>query len=277
MSSILDGAAAPQAEPIIITICGHPGSGKTYLASTFPKPFMIKTQGEATPRDMMHAPMSIGETDTTKKLWDQLMALLNDPHDYKTLIVDSATGLESLFVSDVIASDPKASNIQTAHGGYGAGRDAVTAMHLRVRKAAELLRVKRGMHVVFVAHANIDRIDPPDSDSYTQYSLRLHQKSMSPYVDQVDLVGFMREETFIKGDTNERKRAIGTGERELVVHMTPTAITKNRFGITEPIPVKIGENPLAQYIGEAPAETPTFKHTPAEQEEPAETEEGMDE
>jgi phage nucleotide-binding protein len=244
----------PKTEPLIVTICGTPGTGKTSLATTFPGPvFLIQTQGEKVPRDLPaeHVPVSVGETDSVKKLWDQLLALTTEQHPYQTVIIDSVTGLESLFADEVLKSDPKAKSVQTAMGGYGAGRDAIAVMHGRVRKAAEILR-RRGINVVFIAHSDVATISPPDGDSYTQYSLRLHSKSMSHYVDSVDIVGFVKQATAVIGKEGEHKRAVSTGQRVLVTYLTPTAITKNRVGIDQDIPIERGVNPLAAWM---PAQT----------------------
>lgn len=250
--SILAEAKPSIDEPLIITICGTPGTGKTSLACTFPGPlYLIQTQGERTPRDLPRGqrPVSIGETDSVKKLWDQLLALTMEDHPYKTVIIDSVTGLEQLFGEDILRQDPKAKSVQTAMGGYGAGRDAIAVMHGRVRKAAEVLR-RKGIHVVFIAHSDVVRIDPPDAEGYTQYSLRLHSKSMAHYVDSVDVVGFVKQATVVVGKDGESKRAVATGERVLVTYLTPVAVTKNRVGIEEDIPLVRGVNPFAKYMGQ---------------------------
>jgi hypothetical protein len=88
----------------------------------------------------------------------------------------------------------------------------------------------------------------PDADDYMRYSLRLPPKSMPPYVDDVDVVGFVRLVTFTKGDDGERKKAISTGDRELVCHAVASNVSKNRYGLTEPLAFAAGENPLAAVI-----------------------------
>jgi hypothetical protein len=182
-------------------------------------------------------------------LWEQLKALIYEDHDYRTLVVDSVTALERMFMAYVVETDPKKPRgIQQALGGYGAGRDAVAGMHTRLRKAAGLLVDKRGMNVVFVAHADTSRIEPPDDDAYMRYTLRLHEKSMPAYVDDVDIVGFLKLETFTTGD-GERKKAISDGTRILICDAKAACVSKNRFGITEPLTVKAGENPLSDIIG----------------------------
>jgi hypothetical protein len=119
-------------------------------------------------------------------------------------------------------------------------------MHQRVRKAAGMLNAK-GIHVIFIAHADTSTVELPDTDPYTRYDLRLGKRSVAPYVDDVDLVGYLKLETFTTGD-GERKKAISDGTRQLVTYTTAANVSKNRFGIEQPLPVKAGENPLVDYI-----------------------------
>lgn len=246
--SIMTKISKPTDRPVIVTICGDSGVGKTSLAATFPKPIVIRAEDGLQAIPAASRPDAFPLLGNPDELWDQLKALINEPHDYQTLVVDSVTALERMFIASVIEADPKKpKGIQQAHGGYGAGRDAVSAMHARVRKAAGILADKRNMHTVFVAHADTARIEPPDSDAYMRYTLRLHEKSMPAYVDDVDVVGFLKLETFTTGD-GERKKAISDGTRVLITHATAANVSKNRYGITEPVPAPHGVNPLAQFI-----------------------------
>lgn len=246
--SLMDTIRKPADRPVLVTICGDSGMGKTSLAATFPKPIFIRAEDgmQSIPAD--RRPDAFPLIGDAKTLWEQLTAVIHEPHDYKTLVIDSVTALERLFMADVLAQDPKAKSINQALGGYGAGTAAVAAMHQRVRKGAGLANEKRGMHVVFVAHADVETMKLPDADDYMRYSLRLPSKSLPPYVDDVDVVGFVRLEMFTKGDEGERKRAISTGDRELIVHAAASCVSKNRYGITEPLAFKAGENPLAAVI-----------------------------
>ena len=245
---ILSSVSKPVDRPVLITICGDSGMGKTTLAASFPKPIVIRAEDglQAIPADQRPDafPLLNGPDD----LWEQLKGLIQEEHAYKTLIVDSVTALERMFIQNVVETDPKRPRgIQQALGGYGAGRDAVSAMHARLRKAAGLLADKRGMNTVFIAHADTQKIEPPDDDAYMRYTLRLHEKSMPAYVDDVDLVGFLKLETFTTGE-GERKKAISDGTRVLITYATAANVSKNRFGISEPISIPAGKNPLADII-----------------------------
>lgn len=263
---LLQHVTKPKREPIVATIVGTAGSGKTSLATTFPAPLVVRTQGESIPRDIPRDQMPDvlpEELTTADNLWAVLKALRDEEHEYKTLVIDSCTGLEQLFVADVLSQDTKARGINQALGGYGAGPAAVMAMHMRVRKAVEILRKERGMHTLFLAHADIARIDPPDSDGYSQYSLRLPGKSMAPYVDNVDLVGFLKQEVALRGEDGQKK-AITTGDRVLVTYMTPATVAKNRFGIEDDLPVEKGVNPLG-FLIEARRRKPSPDTAPQEE------------
>lgn len=246
--SLLASAAPAKRGSLIVTIVGAAGTGKTTLATTFPKPFLIQTTGEGVPNDAEYRPDQLGITDTSDKLRAQFEALIKDDHDYKTLIIDSVSGLEAMFIQEVLASDPKARGINQALGGYGAGRAAVSAQHMRVRKTVETLRQRRGMNVVFIAHADISRIDPPDMDGYSQYTLRLDKNSLKSYVDDVDLVGHLKQKAVLIGDDDSNKKVRSMEEVVLITHLNPAYVTKNRLGITEELEVKKGENPLAKYL-----------------------------
>jgi len=247
--SILSTVSKPADRPVLITVCGDSGLGKTTLACTFPKPIVIRAEDglQAIPVD--RRPDAFPVLTGVDMLWDQLKGLMHEEHQYRTLVVDSVTALERMFSLHVVETDPKKPRgIQQALGGYGAGRDAVAAMHARVRKAAGLLAEKRGMNTVFVAHADTSRVEPPDDDAYMRYTLRLHEKSMPAYVDDVDIVGFLKLETFTTGD-GDKKKAISDGTRILITHATAANVSKNRYGITEPLTVETGINPLSAYIG----------------------------
>lgn len=263
--SILSRAAKPVREPIVATIVGTAGSGKTSLAATFPSPIVIRTQGEAIPKDIPEdiRPDVMPELVSAGELWDIFKALLNEEHAYKTLIIDSVTGLESLFVADVLQQEAdsggKARGIVQALGGYGAGPAAVQASHMRVRKAVELLRTRKGMHTIFVAHAEIADVSPPDGDPFSQYTLRLPKKSIAPYTDSTDLVGFLKQERIVRGAVEAKSdraakpgKAITTGDRVLVTYLQPASLSKNRFGIEDDLVVTKGVNPLAFLLEDEP-------------------------
>ena len=245
--STLDTIEKPKDRPVICTITGDAGTGKTSLAATFPTPIFIRAEDGMQSIPEESRPDAFPVIKNPEQLWGQLGALIKEDHKYKTLVIDSVTALERLFMQAVIDSDPKMPrSINQALGGYGAGVSAVGSMHQRVRKAAGMLNDK-GMNIVFIAHAETENIELPDSDPYTRYNLRIGKKSVASYIDEVDLVGFLKLETITMGD-GERKKAVSDGTRLLVCYSTAANVSKNRYDITQDIVVERGKNPLVNYI-----------------------------
>lgn len=246
--SVLSQARKPADRPLIATITGDAGIGKTRLAATFPNAVFIRSEDgmQSIPAD--ERPDALPMIPGPDALWEQLTALINEDHQYETLVIDSVTALERMFINHVVETDPKKpKSINQALGGYGAGLSAVAAMHQRVRKAAGILNAKRGMHVVFIAHADTVTVEPPDQDPYTRYDLRLGKRSVAPYTDDVDLVAYLKLETHTMGD-GERKKAISDGTRILTAYTTASNVSKNRFNITDDLEVAEGDNPLVAYV-----------------------------
>lgn len=253
--------AKPAAEktPLIITIAGDAGSGKTSLASTFPKPFIIRTRGEAVPRDVPaeNRPAGLDPVGNRKvkvgdiaiwdedELFDQFKALLSEEHDYKTVIIDSVTGLEELFVQNIIDVQPaKQKSMNAAGTGYGSSWDVIRSKHARVMAAAEAMRSRKGLNVVFICHVDVKRMDPPDGSQYSKYILQLHDRTAPIYTNRVDAVCFVKQEVFVM----EGSKAKTSDDRILVMGMTPANVSKNRLGIEGEIRFNKGENPFASFM-----------------------------
>jgi len=246
--SSLSTISKPQDRPVIATITGDAGVGKTTLAATFPNPIFIRIEDglQAIPEKMR--PDAFPVISKLDELWAQLTDLIKEPHNYQTVVIDSITQLETLFGEHVIEQDIKnPKSLAQANGGYGAGYLAVSALHGRVRKAAKVLNEKRNMNVIFIAHSDVSTIELPDADPYSRYELRLHKKSMPHFTDNVDLVSYIKLETFTTGD-GERKKAVSSGNRIAVCYTAAAQISKNRFGIDEDLYVEKGVNPFLPYI-----------------------------
>jgi hypothetical protein len=201
--------------PIIATLFGEGGMGKTTLAAMFPKPVFIRTE-DGTASLMGNKEVSLFPLATSSNdVLDAIEALATDKHEFKTLVIDSITQLATMIESEIVAADPKAKSINQAGGGYGAGYGTASEKHRQIREWAGSLAYETGMNVVFIGHADTETLALPDLDPYARYCVRMHKKSIPHYTDNVDLVGLIRLKTFTRGD-GDKKRAISTGEREIL-------------------------------------------------------------
>lgn len=251
MNFSLAALMSPTKRPLIATFVGDGGMGKTTLGSLFPDSVFIRTedgtQAISHRQDVALFPVA----KTVEQVKQAINSLRTEQHQFKTLVLDSITQLDVMIQAEMVAGDPKAKSINQVGGGYGAGWNMVSAAHREIRDLCGLLSEEREMNVIFLAHAQNETVDSPDSDSYLRATMRLNSKSVGHYSDNVDLVGFLKLKTYVTGDSDKR-RAIGDGTRVIACYPTPSHISKNRFGITQDIPFDGQSNPFAAYLGQKP-------------------------
>ena len=236
--------------PIICTLFGEGGMGKTTLAAMFPSPVFIRTE-DGTASLAGNDNVSLFPLATsTQDVLDAIEALATQKHDHKTLVIDSITQLGTLIEAEIVANDPKAKSINQAGGGYGAGYSAAAEKHRQIRDWAGSLAYEKGLNIVFIGHADTEMLDLPDMDAFARYTVRMHRKSLPHYTDNVDLVGLIRLKTFVRGGDGDKKRAISTGEREIICHPQASSVTKNRFNVSEPLAFTFDRNPFADFVAE---------------------------
>lgn len=239
-----------------VTIFGENGLGKTSLAASFPDPVFLMIEDGSKTIEMEHKNGLVNRDNVifSKKisnvddLYTVLNALTNESLDFKTIVVDSVTKLDSIFTSQIIAASGKQS-INQAFGGYGAGVAALVDMHVKFKNKVTEIANTRALNVVYIAHADVKNISPPDSEEYTKYVLRMNEKCFGVYVDEVDAVAFIRLNTYLKKrEGRETSTAITDNRRKIICYPTPNNMSKNRLGITEDLDFTIGKNPFAEYL-----------------------------
>lgn len=278
----------------MITITGDSGIGKTSLAATFPNPLIVRVEdGTESIKHLDYmqlemvtdfAPEHLAARGDLSNIFKQLLAVYHaaDLPEKTTLVIDSLTTLEQKIAEDIVLRDPKAKSLAEAAGGFGKGYVELARRMRAVFELCQKIADERGFPIVFIAHAKTEKISPPDGEEYTRYSLQLHKDVRAPFCNEVDLLGYLTEEYFMKGGESEKRKAISSGERILRCHTSIISDAKNRYGITGNVPVPYGHNPLlelipffSEYATEAPpsaeeAQAAEFSDEGREGEEPSE-------
>ena len=245
MAISLKSLVSPTKRPILATIVGDGGMGKTTLASMFPRPVFIRTEdGTTSLNGRDDVALFPDVVRSSADLFEQIEALATEQHKFSTLVIDSITQLSAIIEGEVVRSDPKGSkSINQAHGGYGAGYNMAADLHRKVREACGYLSETRGMHIVFIAHADKESVDLPDQPSFMRYSIRMNSRFIAPYTDNVDLVAFIKLQMYAKDE-----KAISTGERIITCYPTASHISKNRFGITQDLVFSLDSFPFQSIL-----------------------------
>lgn len=248
----------------IITLTGDPGIGKTTLAAKFPNPVFIQVEKgmdaipeEERPKAFPRVLSAVNNASVAKNdftnIHRQLAAILHGDHSFKTLVIDSVTALAAMIQREIIEEgkkeNPQYSSIELVKGGYGKGYIIMAERMAEIHAMCQRIRDERNMTIVFIAHSETEKIDPPDSEPYTKRTLNMHKKARQLFISDVDLVAYMTIEMYTLGDTKDKvKKAISNGSRKLICETSASNDTKNRYSIKGDIPVPEGTNPLLDYI-----------------------------
>ena len=215
-------------------------SARATFGAQAPKPVFIQTEDGLDEIDCDKFPLATR--------YDEVLAALaelrREQHDYETIVVDSLDWLERL-VFDKLCAEHNATSIEQVAGGYSKGYTLALSYWREIIEHLNALRNQRGMVVLLIAHSKVERFEDPESSAYDRFAPRLHKHAAALICEWCDAVLFAtrRIRTQSEDAGFNRKRtiahAIGKagGERILRTVGGPSCVAKNRYGITEELPL----------------------------------------
>lgn len=232
----LNRANAPK--PGRILIHGVAGVGKTTFAAEANSPVFIQTEDGLGTLGAASFPLARSFEDVL----DALVALYSEPHEFKTVVVDSVDWLEPLVWAKA-CRDNGWNSIEDA--GYGKGYVASLGLWRQYIDGLNALRDERGMTVVQIAHTDIKRFDSPEHDPYDRYVIKLHARAAALLQEHSDVVLFANYRiSTVKAEVGFNKkisRAVGSGERVIHTSERPAFLAKNRYGLPDTLPLQWSE------------------------------------
>lgn len=208
--------------------------GKSTFASCAPRPIIIQTEDGLDNIEADAFPLCKGWSDVTSAV----ESLLREPHDFKTVVLDSVDWSEGLL-HKAVAEEHKVASIEAM--GYGKGYVYAAEKFSALLDKLNDLRIGKGMGVVMLCHSEIKRFDDPLSNSYDRYVLALHKQVAATLEEWADVIGYAAIETLTatekKADfaKTERTRAMTTGNRYLHLTGSPAFTAGNRYSLPDKI------------------------------------------
>lgn len=214
---------------------GTHGIGKSTFGACAPSPIFIRTEDGLQDIDTSAFPLATHISD----VFQAVQELRSQPHDFKTLVLDSADWTEKLIHKQVCEQHGKDAITDISFGkGYGS---AATMFGLLLEELGKL-STQCGMLTIFLAHCQIEKFENPQTESYDRYTPKLHKSINGTIQEWCDEVLFCSYKVYTKeteeGFNKTRNRAIGGGERVIYSTEKPSHLAKNRItGMPEEFPL----------------------------------------
>ena len=249
-------------------IYGPEGIGKSTLAAMWPNPIFIDLEGGTN-----QLPVVRLETPSSwSMLRAELTAIKNREVPCSTVVIDTVDAAERMCAEYIMARDGKKS---IEEWNYGKG---YTLLYEEFGRLLDYLTdiAASGINVVVLGHSTMRKFERPDeSGAYDRFELKL-TKQVSPMVKEwADMVLFCDYKTYVETNKAGKAKATG-GARVIRTTHAPTWDAKNRFGLPDELPLKLGEMPvqlgevIPDMVAEQAAAAPTAPvATVASQTEPA--------
>ena len=221
-----------------IVIYGTHGIGKSSLASAFPIGpvlFLPTEDGYQDLRPKVKV-MTFGgkrTIDCESSLLEAITLLFIEDHPYRTVVLDSAEAAE-LLIQRQVAQQANKDSITDI--GFGKGHAASANKFGQMLAGLDALNSK-GITVIVIAHADVEKFNDPAGEQYDRYTLRLDKRVAPMVMEWADELLFCNYRVLTKtvdeGFGKKTTKAIGVGERVVYTTERPTHDAKNRLGLPD--------------------------------------------
>lgn len=157
--------------------------------------------------------------------------LIKEPHDFGTVVIDTVDALERL-IWEQVCQEQNVTALEEI--GYGKGYLLAVSHWENLLAGLNHLRMNKGMAVLLLAHAKIQKFQDPLGSSFDRYEPDLHKSASSLLQEQMDVVCFANYKVHtISEDSGFTKKvkAIGDGVRQMHTSERPGWLAKNRYNM----------------------------------------------
>ena len=203
-------------EPRKVILYGPPKLGKSTMAGSTRQSLMIPTEDRVS-----HIPCD--KTDVVTS-YDEILSvfdyLLNGQHAYKRVILDTLDEFEPLLHQAICAKNGWNSLVEDKNKetnfNKGMQVHAVNGWRKFLHNC-DKLRMDAGMDIIFVAHAQTIKVNPPDHDPYDKWAMKVDKHAVPILEAWADIVGFYDRQVWVdkKDEKAKTGKVISKGTRIL--------------------------------------------------------------
>ena len=224
--------------PRKIIIYGPPKIGKSTLVGSTADALLIPTEDR-----VKH--INCAKTEVVQS-FEEIMSIfeyLKTSKNFKSVIIDTLDWMEPLihqyvcrkkgFKNGLIDDNDKQVNF-----GRGLKYHAVEGWKIFLQNC-DVLREEAGLNIILVAHSAVEKVSPPDADSYDRYTMKLDKNAVAVVEEWADVIAFYNHEINVKKEDVGFNKKVGKvlnveGNRVLNLQASaPAWISGNSFNLPD--------------------------------------------
>lgn len=219
LNSIKRGA---EIRPPRVVLLGVEKIGKSTMAAGADNPIFIPIKQEEGIDDLDVARFPVAEN--FNQVISALRSLYKEKHDFKTVVIDSASALEPVIWEHTCEVE-QVKSIEKVGGGFSKGYTEALTYWSQLTHALDRLRADKGMAAILIGHVKVKMFNNPLGESFDQYQFDIHDKAANQIVRWADSILFANTKTFTKAEDvgfgKKQKRGLDTGQRFVFTQKTP--------------------------------------------------------
>jgi hypothetical protein len=232
-------------KPDRILLVGTEGVGKTTFAAEAPSPIFICAE-DGLPPVLGEVPR-FPTPESLADVLDAIRTLIREQHEFRTFVIDTIDWLEPVIWRELCTRNGW-QDIESP--GYGKGYVAAAEEWRKLLGALDVLRQRKGMEVILLAHAAIRTFQNPAGGDYSRYEAKLNKNACALVKEWTDTNLFAIHEEFVRLDKGkETRKGVSTGRRVIHTERTAAWDAKNRYALPPELPLCYADYAAARAAG----------------------------
>jgi len=190
-------ASAKQSRPPRLLAIGNEKVGKSTFGAQAPAPIFLPMRGE----EGIDA-LSVQAFPVANRYQDIMEAigtLYVSEHKFETFVLDSVSAMEPLVWDEACRINGGVDTIEKIGGGYGKGYTECLKQWREILDGLTALRDK-GMTIMLIGHARVEKFNDPNAEPYDRYSLAVHKHAAELLKRWADGILFIQYKTAVRKD-----------------------------------------------------------------------------
>lgn len=221
-------------KPLKVVLYGQEKVGKSSFAANAPSPIFIDTEKGTHYIDCFRL-----EPDNYADFGNCIESIVNQEHDFKTLIIDSVDWLENM-IFEKVAEEEKVDHIEKI--GYGRGYKIATKKWRQLLLNLDYIWDSMGMNIILIGHTKVKTFKNPAGDDYDRYAVKLREDAEALINEWAECIMFadkvvMTEKVNEAFGKSENKAKQSPEKRVLYTGGNPSIVCGNRYNLPRTIPL----------------------------------------